>query len=62
MWKTKGTVPYFLSVFAVTFVQMGCFVLTQKVFSATSSGEGFIFQSALLQGLFLLPYLFMMTP
>lgn len=62
MWKIKGTNRYFISVFATTFVQMGVFIYTQKVISSTSTSTHFLWQSILLQGLFLLPYILVMAP
>ena len=35
MWKIKGTVRYFISIFAITFVQIGVFIYTQKVIAGT---------------------------
>jgi acyl-[acyl-carrier-protein]-phospholipid O-acyltransferase/long-chain-fatty-acid--[acyl-carrier-protein] ligase len=62
MWKTKGTIPYFVSMFASTFVLMGHFIFTQKLISDTYAAEQFLWESALLQGLFLLPFVFMIVP
>ncbi|MDR1759756.1 MAG: MFS transporter [Fibrobacter sp.] len=62
MWKTRGTIPYFISIFAATFVQMGHFVFTQKVLNSTYGTHQFLLESALLQGLFLLPFIFMIIP
>ncbi|HHX16038.1 MAG TPA: MFS transporter [Fibrobacter sp.] len=62
MWKTKGTIRYFISVFATTFVQIGAFIYAQKVIASTTSGSEFLLESFLLQGLFLAPYIFMIVP
>lgn len=62
MWKTKGTVRYFISVFAITFVQIGVFIYTQKVIARTASNQAFLWESLVLQGLFLLPYILMIVP
>lgn len=62
MWKTKGTVRYFISVFAITFVQIGVFIYTQKVIAGTANDQVFLWESLILQGLFLLPYIFMIVP
>lgn len=62
MWKIKGTVRYFISVFAITFVQIGVFIYTQKVIARTASNQAFLWESLVLQGLFLLPYILMIVP
>lgn len=62
MWKIKGSVRYFISVFAITFVQFGVFIYTQKVIAGTTNNEGFFWESLVLQGLFLLPYILMIVP
>ena len=62
MWKTKGTIPYFISMFASTFVLMGHFIFTQMVIADTYAADEFLLESALLQGLFLLPFIFMIVP
>jgi Holliday junction DNA helicase RuvB len=62
MWKIKGTVRYFISIFAITFVQIGVFIYTQKVIAGTANDQVFLWESLILQGLFLLPYIFMIVP
>ncbi len=62
MWKIKGTIPYYIFVFASSFLQMGLFLFFEKWLFMSYSGVDFLLNSALLQGLFLLPYLFMLSP
>ncbi|MCK9182151.1 MAG: MFS transporter [Fibrobacteraceae bacterium] len=62
MWKTKGTLPLFLSILGMTFATMGHFVFTQKVLANTCQGSDFLWRSALLQSFFLLPFIFMIVP
>ena len=35
MWKAKGATRYFLSILAMTFVQMGVFIYAQKILSGS---------------------------
>lgn len=62
MLKIKGTIRFFISVFAVTFVQIGVFIYTQKVIAGTTTEENFFWQSLILQGFFLLPYILVIAP
>ena len=62
MWKIKGTRPLFFSVAAATFVMMGHFIFTQKVIADAYPSSPFLWESAVLQGLFLLPFIFMIIP
>lgn len=60
--KIKDAVPYFISVFAISFIQMGSFIFFQRWLSFSYTGVPFLWRSALLQLLLLLPYIFMLTP
>ena len=64
MWKVKGSVRYFLSILAMTFVQMGVFIYAQKIlsgsFAAGQSGQ--LWQSFMLQIFFIAPYALMFLP
>lgn len=59
MWKTKGAVRYFLSILAVTFVQMGVFIYAQKILSGsfTDVESGQTWQAFMLQIFFIAPYI-----
>lgn len=61
MWKTKGTIRYFLSILAMTFVQMGVFIYAQKILSGSFVNEdsGQTWQAFMLQIFFLAPYILM---
>lgn len=61
MWKTKGAVRYFLSILAMTFVQMGVFIYAQKILSGsfTSASGGQTWQAFMLQIFFIAPYIAM---
>ncbi|MCQ2055701.1 MAG: MFS transporter [Fibrobacter sp.] len=61
MWKTKGAVRYFLSILAITFVQMGVFIYAQKILSGsfTEATGGQNWQSFMLQIFFIAPYVVM---
>ena len=61
MWKTKGAVRYFLSILAMTFVQMGVFIYAQKILSGsfTDVESGQTWQAFMLQIFFLAPYILM---
>ena len=39
MWKIKGTIRYFLSMWTVTFVQMGIFIYIQQMIAGSNRGE-----------------------
>jgi len=62
MWHTRGVIPYFLSVFAATFVQMGCFTLMQKILAGAYAGDRFYWACGLLQALFIFPYIALLLP
>ena len=61
MWKTKGAIRYFLSILAMTFVQMGVFMYAQKILSGsfTNVESGQTWQAFMLQIFFLAPYILM---
>lgn len=60
--KIKNAIPYFISVFSISFIQMGLFIFFQRWLSFSYSGVPFLWRSALLQTLLLLPYIFMLAP
>lgn len=64
MWKTKGSIRYFLSVLAMTFVQIGVFIYAQKILSGsfTADMSGQLWQSFMLQIFFIAPYVLMFLP
>ena len=64
MWKVKGSVRYFLSILATTFVQMGVFVYAQKILSGSFSNAetGQTWQTFMLQIFFIAPYVLMIWP
>ena len=64
MWKVKGSVRYFLSILAMTFVQMGVFIYAQKILSGsfTAGQSGQLWQSFMLQIFFIAPYALMFLP
>ena len=64
MWKIKGSVRFFLSILAMTFVQMGVFIYAQKILSGsfTAGESGQIRQSFMLQIFFIAPYVLMFFP
>lgn len=64
MWKVKGSIRYFLSILAMTFVQCGVFIYAQKILSGSfsDSDTGQIWQTFMLQVFFLAPYVFMIWP
>ncbi len=57
MWKIKGTIRYFISMWAVTFVQMGVFIYIQKLIASSNRGTDFRWESLLMQLFFLVPYI-----
>ena len=61
MWKVKGSVRYFLSILATTFVQMGVFIYAQKILSGSFSNAetGQTWQTFMLQIFFIAPYVLM---
>ena len=61
MWKIKGAIRYFLSILAMTFVQMGVFIYAQKILSGsfTNVESGQTWQAFMLQIFFLAPYILM---
>ncbi len=61
MWKTRGTTRYFLSILAMTFVQMGVFLYAQKILSGSfvDVESGQTWQAFMLQIFFLAPYILM---
>lgn len=62
LWKAKGAVPYFLSVFMTTFVQMGLFIVFQRWLAFSFEGPAFFWRSMLLQFSFFVPCIFLMAP
>ena len=58
MWKYRGAIRFFLSILAVTFVQMGVFIYAQKILSGSFAGVegGQNWQSLMLQIFFIAPY------
>lgn len=64
MWKIKGTIRYFLSMWTVTFVQMGIFIYIQQMIAGSNRGEvqDFRWESLLLQLFVLLPYVVFAAP
>ena len=58
MWKYRGAIRFFLSILAVTFVQMGVFIYAQKILSGSFAGVegGQSWQSLMLQIFFIAPY------
>ena len=58
MWKYSGAIRFFLSILAVTFVQMGVFIYAQKILSGSFAGVegGQNWQSLMLQIFFIAPY------
>ena len=58
MWKYSGAIRFFLSILAVTFVQMGVFIYAQKILSGSFVGVegGQNWQSLMLQIFFIAPY------
>jgi acyl-[acyl-carrier-protein]-phospholipid O-acyltransferase/long-chain-fatty-acid--[acyl-carrier-protein] ligase len=64
MWKVKGSVRYFLSILATTFVQMGVFIYAQKILSGSFSNAetGQTWQTFMLQIFFIAPYVLMIWP
>lgn len=60
--KIKNALPYFISVFSISFVQMGLFIFFQRWLSFSYSGISFLWRSALLQVFLLLPFIFMLAP
>ncbi|MCQ2063146.1 MAG: MFS transporter [Fibrobacter sp.] len=64
MWKIKGSVRYFLSILATTFVQMGVFIYAQKILSTSfvNASSGQSWQSFMLQVFFIAPYVLMIWP
>ncbi len=58
MWKYSGAIRFFLSILAVTFVQMGVFIYAQKILSGSFAGAegGQNWQSLMLQIFFIAPY------
>ena len=64
MWKVKGSIRYFLSILATTFVQCGVFIYAQKILSGafSDSETGQIWQTFMLQVFFLAPYVVMIWP
>ena len=61
MWKIKGAIRYFLSILAMTFVQMGVFIYAQKIVSGSfvDVESGQTWQAFMLQIFFLAPYILM---
>ena len=61
MWKAKGATRYFLSILAMTFVQMGVFIYAQKILSGSfiNVESGQTWQAFMLQIFFLAPYILM---
>ena len=60
MWKVKGAIRFFLSIFATAFVQAGVFIYAQKILSGSFFAKnGLIWQSFMLQIFFLAPYVLM---
>ena len=64
MWKVKGSIRYFLSILAMTFVQCGVFIYAQNILSGSfsDSDTGEIWQTFMLQVFFLAPYVLMIWP
>ena len=64
MWKAKGSVRYFLSILATTFVQMGVFIYAQKILSGSFSNaeSGQTWQTFMLQIFFVAPFVLMIWP
>lgn len=63
MWKIKGTIRYFVSVWAMTFVQMGIFIYIQQLIAGSNRGEvDFRWEGLLLQLFYLLPYVVFVAP
>ncbi len=62
MWHIKGVFPYYFSIFCVTFLQMGCFVLTQRFLAAEYEGNSFFWACGVLQAIFIFPYLAFLLP
>ena len=62
MRNSKGFYSYYLSLFAVTFLQMGCFVLTQRFLAAQYTGDSFFWACGVLQVIFIFPYLTFTMP
>ncbi len=63
MWKIKGTLRYFASVSAMTFVQMGIFIYIQQLIAGSNRGNvDFRWEGILLQVFFLLPYIVLVAP
>ena len=64
MWKVKGSVRYFLSILATTFVQCGVFIYAQKILSGSFSdaSTGQVWQTFMLQVFFIAPYVLMIWP
>ena len=60
MWKVKGSIRFFLSILATTFVQAGVFIYAQKILSGSFfAKDGIIWQNFMLQIFFLAPYVLM---
>lgn len=64
MWKIKGSIRFFLSILATTFVQMGVFIYAQKILSGSfvDTASGQTWQSFMLQIFFIAPYVLMVWP
>lgn len=60
LWKIAGAVPFFLSSFCTSFVQMGLFIVFQRWLSVSFVGAGFFWRSMLLQFALFIPCIFMM--
>ena len=62
MWKIKGTIRYFISMWAVTFVQMGVFIYIQQIISGSARGVDFRWESLLMQLFTIAPYVLLVAP
>ena len=59
--KAKAAIPYFFSVFAISFLQMGLFIFFQRWLSFSFSGNELLWRSVLLQVLLFSPYILVVS-